>query len=896
MANADWYVPSVSTTETQLPEGLFITMFDAKNHVDEGLSSEQIKQEYEQNAKAVGEYVLSLSPERLALHETIVAMSLNLKFKSEDDFVAKFHKIYEEAVLPKIKDKDYYFSSMNRLRRRTIEVAAQSYFSDSAPKEGLKNKKEFDYYTGRFVKNYERYSMQLEDMKKHQKEERLTRAEREELKQLQKTVDFMQENKERIIIDLVANAVTLSENKRIVENIISGPDGVFASNYISQFEKLTQHADADRQSFLIVGGAASGKGSVTNAVKNEQADKNDLLEINPDLYKKLLLPFEEVRDYIELHGSLTHAESSIVFDSIAERWQSYAREGKAPNILMDVARAGNWQLGVLGTGNTSVSANTPMLPIDVALVRSYKRGEQTGRFMPTRELIQGHKDQIALNKNAMKKGINYRFYNTNVKFGEPVPLVANFDAKQSKMTVYDMGVMWDYFSKSQLNPEARNLEDLSFASPATTAKELAEHAEFMQIDIRGKDKTQVAELSKKDGKIVCSVRDFDKLKENMGAENAFDLLVGLKQNNVEILANAETMALVEQRGKQNQNNSQKTNSAGKDVDCEQYADLLQQLVNNGLRVGKTEDAFVYDFANDPDLKDKQITIGTQNLDVISQEAAVQSYNDYDPKQESKRQKVLIIDAKVYNTAEKREKLISRMKMMLATTGRFEAEGIYMNERRKITDDYLFENSGKPEIQSIKPNPDAVRVAYKISDKAVKIPVQWGDYTIEKDGSVVVREKDMQELKKALTAYQSDKNPDHLLQPDGKAKFDVYGTDPFFVEDNYSNIYSDDQYRKYLNKMLNEGEKFEPKNSTKYDEVIAYKIKKEDKIVTPDGVLQKAGDWLCISAGQSDLLRKQLDNNEAIGGVYCIKEATMQKSYNVSKQNRSFVKDVSKSQG
>lgn len=214
----------------------------------------------------------------------------------------------------------------------------------------------------------------------------------------------------------------------------------------------------------------------------------------------------------------------------------------------------------------------------------------------------------------------------------------------------------------------------------------------------------------------------------------------------------------------------------------------------GTRVGKTENAYIYDFTNDPELKDKKLTIGTKNLDIISKEASLQSYNEYDPHLESKRQKVLIIDAKVYNTPQKRENLINRMKMMLKTTGRFEAEGVYMNERRKISDDYIFNNSGNAEIQIAKPNPEAVRVAYKITDKAVKIPVQWGEYAIEKDGSLVIRERDLPDLRRALRKYKKDKNPAHLLQNDGKAKIDVYGTDPFFIEDNYSYIYNDSEYR------------------------------------------------------------------------------------------------------
>lgn len=880
MSNADWYVPSLSNSGNDLPEGLFITMFDAKNHVNEGLSSEQIKQEYEQNAKAVGEYVLCLSPERLALHETIVAMSLNLKFSSEDDFVEKFHKIYKEAVLPKIKDKENYFTQMSVLRRKSVEQNAVLFF-ENKDNQDIKHYNDFKYYDSRFTRNLERYSQRMAELSEQFKQNRPSRKERDEMKQLSKIVTFMNENKERIIVDLVANAENLRENKRIVEAVISGKDGVFDSNYIEQFAKLTQRDKDTRQSFLIVGGAASGKGSVTNAVKNEQPDKNDLLEINPDLYKKLLLPFEEVKDNIEFHGSLTHAESSIVFDNIADRWQKMAQNDKAPNILMDVARAGNWQLSVLSAGDTKISANTPMLPILTALERSYKRGEQTGRFMPTKELIQGHKEQVALNKNAMKRGVDYRFYNTNVKFGEPTPLVAKFEAKQSKMTIYDMGVMWDYFSKSQLNPDARTADDLSFASPETTAKEIMEHTEFTDIALQDKDGL-VAALAKRDGKVVFAVKDFDRLADNMGKDNAINMLIGLKQNNAELRADEETLKMVNDLMRQTSAALKQQETQSIDINCQQYADLLDHLVNDGVRVGKTENAYIYDFANDEELKDKKLRIYTQNMDVISQEAAKASFNDYDPAQEARKQNLLIIDAKVYNTAQKREQLIKRMRMMLKTTGEFKDEGVYMNERRKIADDYLFDNSGKAEIQMAKPNPDATRVAFKIEDKAVKIPVQWGEYAIEKDGSIVVRESDMPELKRALADYHKDGNPNHLLQSDGKAIIDVYGTDPFFVEDNYSYVFSETEYRKGVDKLLANGTVMEPKNSTKYDTVIAYQINKDDKIILPDGNLLKTGDWLCVPKNELAKVQEQLDKDQPITGIYSIQQNTMQKSYNMSK--------------
>lgn len=889
MTQADWYVPSVNGSETQLPDGLFITMFDAKNHVDEGLSNEQIKQEYERNAKAVGEYVLSLSPERLALHETIVTMSLKLKFKSEDDFVEKFQQIYNEAVLPKIEDKKHYLEQMKTLRRKKIEQEAQAYFSGKGADSGLDYKGDFDFYNERFEKNFERYSQKLDSLSKQSQETRLNRAEREEMKQTADIVKYMRENKERILVDLVANSATLKENKRIVEAIVSGKDGVFDSHYMDQFEKLTQHTADTRQAFLIVGGAASGKGGVTAAAKKEQKDGSDLLEINPDLYKKLLLPYEEIGPNIEYHAALTHAESSIVFDSIAERWQKMAENGKAPNILMDVVRAGKWQVDVMTSGNTKLSVNTPMLPVPVALERSYQRGQKTGRYVPTRELITGHKEQIFSNKNAMKRGIDYKFYDTNVEFGKPVPLVAEYNAKNKKMTITDMKVMWDYFAKSQLNPEARSAEDLSFATPKNTAKEIVEHAEFTDIAIKDKDGKLLVALAQRDGKTICAVDNFASLQQQMGDRQALDFLVGLKQNDVILRADEQVLQQVDQALKEADKIQTAETKSSADINCEQYAQLLEKLVNEGERVGKTESIYLYDFANDPELKDKKLTIITKNMDVISQKEDKPSYNVYDPEQQPKRQNVLIIDKKVYNTPEKREALIKRARMMLMTTGEFKIEGIYMNERRKIADDYLFDNSGKSEIQVAAPNPEAVRVACKITDKAVTIPVQWdaSGYVIEKDGSIVVREKDMLELKAALKQYRTDGNPEHILQPDGKAKLDVYGTDPFFVEDNYSHIYSDEKFRDDVAKVLTQGTEYAPKNSAKYDNILAYEVQKDDRIIMPDGMRLKEGELLCIPSDQVSIVQKQLDNHEPLTGVYGMRKETLQKSYTLANDGLVF---------
>ncbi|MFI3241331.1 MAG: zeta toxin family protein [Alphaproteobacteria bacterium] len=885
--NANWYVPSLNTANVELPEGLYITMFDEKNHTSD-LTSEQIKTEYERNAKAIGEYVLSLSPERLALHETIVAISTNLKVQSEDNFVDTFHKIYNEEVLPMIESKKTLFAAKQKMIKTDVESQASIYF-DKNSSENCTMGEDFSKYLDKYNKNLSKYKEELAILEEKTKEERPSRDERAKIKELKEITSFMEDNKERIIVDIVINAKTLEANSSTIKNLISGEKGLFNSEYMDNFDKLTQHSAEDRKAYLVVGGAASGKGSVTTNAKNSQDDPQDLLELNPDLYKKLLLSFDVLGENRELHGSLTHAESSIVFDMIAERWQNNAENGSATNILMDVARAGSWQLDVLSSGGTEINANTPVLPIATALERSYRRGEQTGRFMPTMELIQGHKEQLDLNLNAMKKGVSYKFYDTNVNFGDPTPLIAEYNPKTEEMKISDMNAMYDYFSKGKLNPNARSIETLSSATPKSTSQAMIEHAEIMDIKMFNKDK-EIAKLTK--GGQSFEVTDWNALKQQMGEEQATNLLQGLFENKVKIKGNEELKEVMENiiaQTKKSEKDSSTTDKTIKNMAAEEYASLLENLIEKGVRVGKTESVYVYDFAQDEELKDKAITIQTQNLDVLSEEARQASSNQYDPEKVAKKQMLLVIDPKVYNTQEKRDALIAKMKRSLRFDDTFKAEGVYMNERGKLSDDYIQNENSSSGVLMLKPNPEAVRIAHKITDKACRIPVQWGTdgYAIEKDGSIVIREKDLTELEVALAKYKQDKDPNHLLTEEGKAILDVYGTDPFFVEDNYSNVYSDVKYKQFAQKLLSKSELKESKNATNYEDVYAYQLKENERVVAPDGKLIKEGDWLAIPKDSLKDLEKDIALDRPISSeVHAISKSTMQKSYINNKEKAS----------
>lgn len=246
-----------------------------------------------------------------------------------------------------------------------------------------------------------------------------------EIKNLDKKLfENISENSEQVdrlkTIAAVLFDKTLSEkNDLSVKNLV---EETLDSEKFKDLKRLLIYSDQNRKSILVVGGVASGKGSVTE-LQLKFLLAEGAVEINPDLYKKLILSDKDIDPKYNLeqtrifHGSITHDESSIIFDKIALRWADKAKQGKAPNLLMDVCRAGNWIIDTASSGNTNVEIHAANLDTEVALRRSFERGKQTGR-MPTEWLLTGHKDQFYTQSNAIKnKNCNLVVYSAENPLG-----------------------------------------------------------------------------------------------------------------------------------------------------------------------------------------------------------------------------------------------------------------------------------------------------------------------------------------------------------------------------------------------------------------------------------------------------------------------------------------------
>lgn len=123
---------------------------------------------------------------------------------------------------------------------------------------------------------------------------------------------------------------------------------------------------------------------------------------------------------------------------------------------------------------------------------------------------------------------------------------------------------------------------------------------------------------------------------------------------------------------------------------------------------------------------------------------------------------------------------------------FKGPGLWTIKKGSFEFDYIPSDPNNLGTGAWKPNPEAFRVTLT-TDTPIKMPVQWGDFVVEKGGTVAIREKDVAELAAALQSIRSgEKTIEEALYAKDKSgntvsKFDIYGMEPKFLENNYDPV-------------------------------------------------------------------------------------------------------------
>ncbi|MEZ0260414.1 MAG: hypothetical protein ACAH80_05350 [Alphaproteobacteria bacterium] len=129
---------------------------------------------------------------------------------------------------------------------------------------------------------------------------------------------------------------------------------------------------------------------------------------------------------------------------------------------------------------------------------------------------------------------------------------------------------------------------------------------------------------------------------------------------------------------------------------------------------------------------------------------------------------------------------------------FKGPGLWTNKQGAFEFDYLKANPSRTD-SVYKPNPEAYRVTLETKETIV-MPVQWGTFKVEAGGTLAIRERDIAALAEALDAISNGKSSveDALYAKNDKgqtvAKFDVYGMEPKFLENNYNPVQLKDSTR------------------------------------------------------------------------------------------------------
>lgn len=398
--------------------------------------------------KELPKNLVAFRPERLALHEIISAVTTKIRCKDDtkldnDEVLQKIVNSISHDIKPQLSDAEARLDAMReKISAETAAIVKKMIANEPIPPEERP-----DYFAD-IQKYYDAFSKS--DVKIGE----------------QKPGYNLEAAVVAKVTDVVYTKIATKEIGKIVNDHI---DHLIKDNV---FEPLQIPAANERQTFMVCGGPASGKGSSVYALERS-AEKSgikweDVAKINTDAYKPLLLQADTVVP--ELYSQLAQEEASLVNAKTQEKLKQLAEAGKAPHVLFDQVFVGPDQLKIakINQGETKVMVVSTEV-ID-AVERSYSRGTQTGRFENTTGILNCHKnmtkqlpDRVA---ELHKENVSMRIVDNNVERGKAPITIADIDCYNGHIQIYDDEKMDRFIAKTTINPNAISKDEVYAKMPA----------------------------------------------------------------------------------------------------------------------------------------------------------------------------------------------------------------------------------------------------------------------------------------------------------------------------------------------------------------------------------------------------------------------------------------------
>ena len=231
------------------------------------------------------------------------------------------------------------------------------------------------------------------------------------------------------------------------------------------------------------------------------------------------------------------------------------------------------------------------------------------------------------------------------------------------------------------------------------------------------------------------------------------------------------------------------------MEPEAYRDLLEQLMMQGQGYGKTEPIAAYLF---------------RNLRLVNSDTNQQEEVEIKPV-------YLVMDLTEWPNEYGRSLVIKDIWEQYASNileeqdinvPDFQGPGMWTAKQSSFEDDYNrreeVDNWGR-RLHVYDPDPTAFRVCLEVEER-LTIPVPWGTYPMRKGSTLAVRSRDVEALSEALLSVRngeaSIEEALYETTKDGKtvSKFDVYGMEPEFLENNYKSVVLEDHVTTAITKI------------------------------------------------------------------------------------------------
>lgn len=271
---------------------------------------------------------------------------------------------------------------------------------------------------------------------------------------------------EQAIIDLATNRIyKIKANEGISKLINEFIDAYVQAGVYDLFE-IPQ--PKERNLFILVGGAASGKGSACANLRYN-AEKQSIEWINiskggSDNFKQLLEPPGALR---EIADQLVANEASYITWNIIKNMQLDAANNlQAPHIFSEQLGVSQYDdmiaLGLINDGMVKVIAVSTK--VEEAIERAYARGQEMGRYIPSESILAGHKSStetlpLCMAHYAGKKVQFLLIDNNGVKGSNPVPF-AQVDCLTKAIIITDREKFNEFIKKIAIKVKAQNPDEV----------------------------------------------------------------------------------------------------------------------------------------------------------------------------------------------------------------------------------------------------------------------------------------------------------------------------------------------------------------------------------------------------------------------------------------------------